>query len=82
MITQPLTFNTYPIVFKELKFLGSLNYTKTDFKMALDMLASSPNTYAKLITHCFDFSECQKAFEMIHNKTEGFVKVLLKVQPD
>ena len=79
MIIKPLTFNTFPIVFKKINFIGSLNYTKKDFQMALDMLAATPEEYAKLITHCFDFSNCQKAFEMIHNRSEGFVKVLLKV---
>ena len=79
MIVKPLTACLHPIVSKELKITGTMNYTKADFQAAVDMLASAPETYAKLITHCFDFSDGQKAFEMMDKRTEGFVKVLLKL---
>lgn len=79
MITKPLTANTYPIVFRELEIKGSLNYNHSDFQTAVDFLAENPEAYGKMITHCFPFEEGQKALEMMNNRTEGFVKVTLKL---
>jgi threonine dehydrogenase-like Zn-dependent dehydrogenase len=79
MIVPPLTVGSYPIVFKELTVVGSMNYTRFDFQKAIDIIAAAPHAFGRLITHCFDFfTEGQKAFEMMDKKTEGFVKVFLK----
>lgn len=79
MITNPLTANTFPIVSGELEIKGSQTYNETDFQMAVDFLAESPDDYSKLITHCFAFEDGQKALEMMNARTEGFVKVILKL---
>jgi len=35
--------------------------------------------YEKLITHCYDIEQVQRAFEMMESKKEGFVKVVIKL---
>lgn len=79
MITEPLTFDTYPIVYKEIHLVGSLTYNEEDFKEALRLLSSDAFNYERLITHVYNIDDVQEAFEMIENKKEGFVKVLIKV---
>lgn len=79
MITTPLTFNTYPIVYKEINLVGSLVYTEKDFSEAIRLLSLDVSNYEKLISHCYDIDQVQKAFEMMESKKEGFVKVVIKL---
>ena len=78
MITKEMTLNTYPIVFKELNVMGSLNYTMRDFETAVQFLGGEGERIERLITHVLPLEEAHKAFEILDQKTENSVKVLLK----
>lgn len=78
MITKPLTFDTYPIVYKEIDLVGSLTYNQGDFVEAIELLRGNPESFEKLITHSYDIDHVQDAFEMMDNRKEGFIKVLVK----
>jgi L-iditol 2-dehydrogenase len=79
MITTPITLNTYPIVYKEINLVGSLVYNEEDFREAIKLLSLDALNYEKLVTHCFDIDQVQRAFEMMESKKEGFVKVIIKI---
>ena len=79
MITKPMTLNTYPIVYKEIDVKGSLCYTEEDFKEAMALIAGDVDRFGKLVTHCYPKEEVQKAFEMMDQRSEGFVKVVVKM---
>lgn len=78
MITSPMTLNTYPIVFKELQVQGSMNYTMEDFEDAVRLLKEKPECFERLITHVFPLEEAGKAFEILDQRKEPAVKILLR----
>ena len=77
MITKMMTFNTYPIVFKEMNIKGSLNYTMSDFEKARAFLMAEKDSFKRLITQILPFEEAGKAFEILDKKTEDSIKILL-----
>jgi len=79
MITKPLTFDTYPIVYKEINLVGSLIFDGKDFIKAIKLLNQNTSDYEKLITHCYEIDQVQNAFEMMESKKEGYVKVVVKL---
>lgn len=79
MITKEMTFNTYPIVFKELKLHGSLNYTMDDFDAAIRLLNKHCDTMRRIVTHTFPLEKADEAFEILDKRTEFAVKMILSV---
>jgi L-iditol 2-dehydrogenase len=61
----------------ELTIIGCLIYTREDYERAIDMFKSGQLTKDAIITHRFNFKDAPKAFEMIKNKSEKFLKVML-----
>ena len=82
MITNKMTLNTYPIVFKELDVRGSLNYTQDDFIKSINILSHNGELFQKIITKCFNFNEAKEAFEILDKRKEFIVKSILKVNED
>lgn len=79
-----LSQDTYwNILRKELRIFGtwnsSYNDTQNDWKESLKSMAAGTIDVKKLITHRFPLSECNKAFEMMKNKTEFYNKVMLNM---
>lgn len=77
MITKPLTFNSFPIVFRELNLKGSQTYTMEDFIDAVDILGSGKIDFKKFITHRYSIDDAQAAMELVDKKLEDSVKVML-----
>ena len=78
MITREMTFNTYPIVFKELNLLGSFNYTMEDFRQAIEYLKDESIPLGEIITQEYTFAQAKEAFETLDKKTENSVKALFR----
>lgn len=78
MITNPMTLNTYPVVFKELSVMGSINYTMDDFNEAIGLLKSHKTTFEQIITHRYGMSDAAAAFEILDKKTQDAVKIILE----
>lgn len=78
MITQEMTLNTYPIVFKELHLSGSLNYTLDDFTSAIGLLKKRGNQIRRIITQILPLEQAAMAFEILDKKTQFAVKILLQ----
>lgn len=76
------SFDFAPVSAKELTVCGSGAYaqigTRRDFEIALDLLGSDPELYAKIITHRFDLVDIQRAFEIAGDKAaQEAVKVMM-----
>ncbi len=79
MITKPMTANSYPIVFWEMAVKGSRTYTLDDFKQAVDFLALGEIDFQKFITQRYPLAEAQVGLELLDQKKEDSVKVMLYV---
>lgn len=82
-----LSQNTYwHILRKELKISGtwnsSYNNNDDDWKESLNAMSSGKFDVKPLITHKFPLSECNRAFEMMKNRTEFFNKVILNMNEE
>jgi len=82
-----LTQNTYwYILRKELKILGtwnsSYNECENDWKESIKAMSEGKITVKPLITHKYPLSECNKAFEMMKNKSEFYNKVILNMNEE
>lgn len=80
MIVEPSSFVSYPIVYKELNFLGSFNYVMDDFMKSVEFLEAEPERFRTIITHHFDMDDVSEAFELFDKKTEPCVKIILDVK--
>lgn len=77
-----LSQNTYwHILRKELKIYGtwnsSYNERENDWQESLKAMTEGKINVKPLVTHKFPLEECNKAFEMMKNKTEFYNKVML-----
>lgn len=74
------------ILRKELKISGtwnsSFNDIQNDWKESLCAIADKKINLKQLITHKFPLSECNKAFEMMKNKSEFYNKVILNMNTE
>ena len=71
----------WEILRKELTLKGtwnsSYNGTRNDWKTSLENMKKLD--ISCLVSHKFDLSECNKAFEIMNNRTEYFNKVMFKI---
>lgn len=79
-----LSQNTYwHILRKELSVYGtwnsSYNERQNDWAESLKAMADGKIDVKPLITHIFPLADCNKAFEMMKNRTEFFNKVMLEI---
>lgn len=74
------------ILRKELRISGtwnsSFNDKVNDWKESLAAMSEGKIDVKPLITHKFPLSECNKAFEMMRNRTEFYNKVILNMNPE
>lgn len=79
-----LSQDTYWLILrKELKIFGTWNSSysdvENDWKESVLALAENKINVKDIITHKFPLSQCNKAFEMMKNKTEFYNKVILNM---
>lgn len=79
-----LSQDTYWLILrKELKIFGTWNSSysdvENDWKESILALAENKINVKDIITHKFPLSQCNKAFEMMKNKTEFYNKVILNM---
>ena len=78
---MPLSQKDYwEILRKQLSVHGTWNssYTQAvnDWQVALEAMAEGRLDVSQFITHRFDFSDCNKAFDMVNERKEFFNKVM------
>lgn len=71
--------NALSLVIKEVRLVGALTYgrcgPRTDFDVALQLLAAQPERFRRLLTHSFPLTEIARAFETAADKRSGSIKV-------
>lgn len=77
--TKEVTFNTKPIVSKELNIFGARNAKKEDFTDVIGMIREGAIPAETLITKIFDFEEGHKSFEYWDKNASQVTKILIKV---
>jgi len=82
-----LTQNTYwHILRKEIQIKGtwnsSYNDCQNDWRESLQAMSQGKINVKPLISHKFPLSECNKALEMMKNKTEFYNKVILNMNEE
>jgi len=83
-MTEASALNLRPVIFKELRVLGSPCYgqigVRRDFGIAADLVSTGRVDVAPLASARYPLSEIQQAFLAADDKTRGTIKVL--VEPD
>jgi len=65
---------------RELKLLGSLGPdVQKEFPLAVELIADNRVDASKIISHRLTLDEIQKAFEMVAERKDGAIKVLMSV---
>lgn len=67
------------IQFKEINIKGSFMYKKEDFIKATEYIANKKCIIEPLFTQFFSFENYLNAYELINNKKENFVKVIINL---
>lgn len=78
MLVPKVELEILDAVVKETEIKGIYGYTRTDFRVAVDLISAGRANVKSLITHRFSLDDTREAFEILHEKTEGVVKVLIK----
>lgn len=77
MITKPVPFYSYSVVFREQRIFGSQIYQTQDFEAALGEVETDPGL-SEFITQRMPMEEVQRAMEMLAEKKENVVKIILE----
>jgi L-iditol 2-dehydrogenase len=79
--TMP-ALNALSLVVKEARVVGSLTYgrpgARADFDVALQLLATRPEAFRRLITHRFPLDEIARGFQSAADKRCGSIKVAIQ----
>lgn len=74
--------NYWKILRKELSIFGSwnsdYNNSADDWKIVVDNLLADKDFYSHLITHVFKIEDIKQALDIMHNRTEPFVKIMVE----
>ena len=73
---MPLEANVFCL--KDLRIHGVFAYTTRSFEQALRLVESGRLDVRPLVTHTFPLRDFQKAFDLLRNRSEAVVKVILK----
>lgn len=78
VFSKPIMVDMGLVQDRELRLLGTLMYTKTDFTEAMDLLEEGRIQGLPLITHRLDFAESQTAFDIIEQAKGKCIKLMIK----
>lgn len=75
--TNEIPTNFCPLVNNEFSIMGTTGETMNDFKAAADFVNNHTDMAEKLITHVMPLSESQQALELMENRTEPVIKIIV-----
>lgn len=78
MITEQIPVNTYNFVFNEISLFGAMTYESKDFDKASKLINDGLDL-SDFITQRLSLDESQKALEILNEKKENVVKVIVEV---
>lgn len=79
MITKQIPVDTYQFVFKELTLFGAMTYETKDFKKAAQLVNDGLDL-SDFVTQRLPLSESQEAMQILNEKKEKVVKVIVEVE--
>lgn len=83
VFSREVSFHPSRLLTKEARIIGSLFYgrsgTRSDFELALDLLAANADKLRPLVTHSFPLAEAGRAFATAAEKSTGAIKVQVAV---
>lgn len=77
MITKPLSFDSYSVVFREQRIFGSQIYQTQDFEDAFAIVQQDPEM-SRFVTQQLPVEEVQHAMELLSEKKENVIKIILE----
>jgi 2-desacetyl-2-hydroxyethyl bacteriochlorophyllide A dehydrogenase len=78
--SQPLTgVNPYSLYFKEVNLINSRAASRTDWQPAINLVGSGVINLQPLVTHLIPLHEIQKAFNMVDERIEKFIRVAVEM---
>jgi L-iditol 2-dehydrogenase len=78
MITEKIPFYSYQIVFNEQRMYGAMTYATRDFKEAAEMINGGLDLN-DFITQTLDLAHTQEGLDILSQKKEGVVKVMIEL---
>lgn len=75
---KPTSVDLMKVNFKEISLVGSRVYTKEDYRQAVNYASRIKGSLKKIITHRLPLAEGHKAFDMINDKSQNTLKVLIQ----
>lgn len=82
VFTQKVRIDAVALMVKEVQLRGSMTYgrsgPRTDFEVALQLLAADPQRYRALLTHRVPLAEIAAGFTAAGDKSRGAIKVLVE----
>lgn len=78
VFSKPVMVDMGLVQDRELRLLGTLMYTKTDFTEAIELLSKDKVHGLPLVTHRLDFADALQAFDIIEKEKGNCVKLLIK----
>jgi L-iditol 2-dehydrogenase len=77
LFLEPVPTDLTTVTLGELEVVGSQIYDHRDFRTALDWIEAGRFDFRKMVTHVFPLTQAQQALEVLANRTEDAVKILL-----
>ena len=73
----PVTIPTIAAVMSEITIIGSIAYTKEEFKTCIDLMANKQIDVMKFVDDIVDLEHVQEAYERLTSGTDSAVKILV-----
>ncbi|MBW2058952.1 MAG: alcohol dehydrogenase catalytic domain-containing protein [Deltaproteobacteria bacterium] len=77
MFLKPLTLEMIETTLNELEMIGTIVYSKEDFRSSVELLDSGQLPFDRLITHILPLGKAQHALELLVGHGEDVIKILL-----
>ena len=74
---EPLRFQAFDVLSKEMSIVGSLMANHSDVKQAISLLSSGKVAVGNILTHVLPIEQAQKGMELAQTKADGAIKVVL-----
>ena len=77
MLDREMTVDMMEVVAREITLRGDYGYTTDDFKEAIELASSGKVDLKSLITHVLPLDEIKKGFDILAERRENVIKVVI-----
>jgi Threonine dehydrogenase and related Zn-dependent dehydrogenases len=74
----PILIDINRVVLREIRLMGSVSCTRTEFAETIDLIASGMIDVEKYISDIMPLDQLQHAFERLTSPTDPVVKIVIK----